>query len=77
MKVQVCTGKTCKERFSQYILTRLQNDKELYDMHSVDVCECPCTGNCKIGPSVIIDGNVETHMNPAKASEMIREKRKQ
>ncbi len=48
MKVQVCSGKSCKERFSQYIITRIQNDTKFYDdWKGVEVIEETCMGQCK------------------------------
>lgn len=70
MKIQVCTGKTCRERYSEYILARLERDRELFWLDNLIVETCPCTGNCKDGPNMLIDGKVELHCNPIKASKM-------
>ena len=75
MKVQVCTWKTCSDRFSQYIIDRLEKDKNFYELKDLEVDKCPCTWNCKIGPSVIFDGTVQTYMNPITASDIIRGKK--
>lgn len=73
--IQVCNGKACAGRFSEYIKTRLESDKKFYDLPNVDVVNCPCTGNCKVGPSVIY-GNEEVsiYMDPPKASKAMVEK---
>ncbi len=71
MKVEVCTGRTCKSRFSGYILTRLENDKKNLNLKKLILHECPCTGNCKKWPNVIFDGKKEEYMNPAKASKIV------
>lgn len=68
MKIQVCTGKTCKERFSEYILARLERDKESFWLDNLIVDTCPCTWNCKDGPNILVDGKLEMHCNPIKAS---------
>lgn len=68
MKIEVCTGKSCKGRFSEYILTRIKNDIEKYKISGVDCSTCLCTGNCQKWPNVLFDGKREEHMNPAKAS---------
>ncbi len=67
--IQVCNWKACSGRFSEYIKTRLESDKKFYDLPNVDVVNCPCTGNCKVGPSVIFwNEEVSIYMDPAKAS---------
>jgi hypothetical protein len=68
MKIQVCTWKTCKERFSEYILARLERDKQSFGLDNLMVESCPCTGNCKDGPNLLVDGKLEIHCNPIKAS---------
>ena len=74
MKIQVCTWKTCKGRFSEYILNRLESDKKFYNLKDVEVSTCPCTWNCKIWPSVMFNSEVENGMNPVKASKMMMDK---
>ena len=75
MKIQVCMWKACSEKFSEYILTRLDSDKKFYDLDNCIVEKCPCTWNCKVWPTVVIDWHVETHMDPAKASKMMMDKK--
>ncbi|QFR39378.1 (2Fe-2S) ferredoxin domain-containing protein [Candidatus Gracilibacteria bacterium 28_42_T64] len=74
MKVQVCCGKTCKSRFSEYIITRLENDKQKFNLDNLEIEESKCMGDCKIGPNIMIAGNKEKGMNPAKVSELVRAK---
>jgi len=76
MKVQVCSWKTCKERFSEYIITRLENDKIRDGLDHLIIEEAKCMGHCKMWPNVKIDGNVEHNMGPAKVSEIIHKKLK-
>lgn len=76
MKIQVCTGKKCKQRWSEYILERLKNDKEFYKLNSLIIEECGCKNNCKNWPIVIVDGKEETHMNGVKASKILLDKMK-
>jgi len=71
MKVQVCTGKGCKERFSEYILTRLENDKKFYDKDSLIIEEFKCMGDCKNWPNILIDKEIHTRVTPATASEKV------
>lgn len=71
MKIQVCRGKTCSERFSEYILKRLESDKELFHLDNIIIEACPCTGNCQKWPNIVIDGKIEHGMNPIKASKIV------
>lgn len=75
MKVQVCVWKACKDKFSEYILTRLESDKKFYNLHNTIVEKCPCTWNCKTWPSVVMDWHIEKYMNPAKASKVMIDKK--
>jgi NADH:ubiquinone oxidoreductase subunit E len=76
MKVQVCKWRTCTERFSEYIATRLENDKKLYNCDSVVIEESKCMGNCKCWPNIKVDWKMESYMTPARASEIVRTKQK-
>jgi NADH:ubiquinone oxidoreductase subunit E len=75
MKVQVCHGKTCTERFSEYINTRLENDKAKFGLN-IEIENSPCMGQCKRGPNVKIDGEIHNYCNPAKAAELLKPKPK-
>lgn len=68
MKISVCTWVSCKDRFSEYIITRLKNDKERFNLDTLFIEECLCTWNCKTGPNIKVDGDIRPYMNPAKAS---------
>ena len=76
MKVQVCCWKTCKERFSEYIITRLENDQEKHNVSKLEIEESKCMWDCKIWPNIRIDGNKQNGMNPAKVSELVKGKPK-
>lgn len=75
MKLQVCHGKTCTERFSEYINTRLENDKSKFDLN-IEIEKSPCMGQCKKWPNVKKEGEINNYMNPAKAAELIKVKQK-
>ncbi len=75
MKVQVCHGKTCSERFCEYINTRLENDKKKFNLN-IEVENSPCMWQCKRGPNVKIEWEIHNYMNPAKAAELIKPKSK-
>ena len=70
MKIKVCTGKTCNDRFSEYIVTRLKNDKDRFNLDNVIIEECLCTWKCSEWPNVVADWNHYNYMNPAKASNL-------
>lgn len=74
MKIQVCTWKICKERWSEYILKRLERDKEKFELDNVLVHNCACMWHCKEWPNVMFDKHVEHHMDPSKASKMMMDK---
>lgn len=72
MKVQVCTGKSCKWRYSNYVITRIQNDIKFYDGWDwVEVVEELCMGNCKKWPNLKLKNQIINYCSPAKASEII------
>lgn len=75
---KVCTGKACKARFSEYILTRIRNDQTKFDPEKkTTIEECTCLGRCTEGPNIMIDKELLTRMNPIKASELLQKKIKQ
>lgn len=77
MKIQVCTGKSCKSRFSEYIIKRIEGDKKKFNLENVTFEKCPCQWNCKEWPTVLIDGKKESYSDPLKISKIIFEKMKQ
>lgn len=69
--MKVCTGKACKERFSAYILARLNADKAKFDKNDTMAIEsCGCLGKCSEGPNFLCDKELFTRGNPVKASEV-------
>ncbi len=75
MKIQVCTGKRCSEKFSEYIIKRLQNDKIFYDISDIDIQQVSCMGSCESAANIKIDGTLHHYMNPLKASDLIFQKK--
>lgn len=71
MKIKVCTGKNCKNKFSEYIVQRLQNDVNRFNLENVEVEEVMCQWKCEEWPIVRIDKNMLTKSTPIKASEML------
>lgn len=74
MKVKVCTWVSCKSRFSEYIVERLENDVKFSDLKNLKVEKCPCLWNCSKWPSILIDWKLEDRMNPWKASDLVNKK---
>lgn len=73
--ISVCTGKTCSERHSSYILKRLEADKEFYEYPEfITIEKCLCQWSCKIWPNVVFDWKIEHSQNPVKSSEILRTK---
>lgn len=42
MKIQICTGKACLANFSGYMITRVENEKQKYDLKNIDCEPCLC-----------------------------------
>lgn len=77
MKIQICTGKNCKSRFSEYILKRLESDIEMFQLKNIDVQTSPCMWHCEKWPNMKIDGKITHYNDPIKASKLMMEKNKQ
>jgi len=76
MKIKVCVWNTCKDKFSEYIITRLKNDKERFNLNDLVIEESLCMWECKKWPNIKVDGNIHNYINPAKASEFAFHKNK-
>lgn len=76
MKVKVCTWKMCSERFSPYILTRLENDKKTFNLNNLEIESSLCMWKCKVWPNVMIENECASKMNPFKTSELVFKKLK-
>ncbi|MDD5377061.1 MAG: (2Fe-2S) ferredoxin domain-containing protein [Candidatus Gracilibacteria bacterium] len=75
--MKVCTGKSCANRFSPYILKRLLAEKAKYDTSDKTVIEeCGCQGSCKTGPVIVMDTVISDRMDPIKASNLYLERLK-
>ncbi len=76
MKIQVCTWKMCKSRFSEYITKRLNADVEKFNLKNVILETCSCLWECKSWPNVLFDWKIEKYVDPVKASKIMFEKMK-
>ena len=77
MKVKVCTWKTCSERWSEYIIKRLENDKEFFDLDDLEIESSPCMWWCKEWPNIVIWNEKFKKMNPLKTSDLLFKKLKE
>jgi NADH:ubiquinone oxidoreductase subunit E len=42
MKIQVCTGASCKAKFSDYIIKRIERDIEKFDLKNIEIEKVNC-----------------------------------
>lgn len=71
MKINICTWKACSDRFSEYIVKRLESDKLRFNLDKVIIEKTVCTWNCKVWPVVSFDNNMELRIDPIKASRIM------
>lgn len=71
MKIQVCTWKSCSEKFCKYTITRLENDTKFYDWKNIEILEEACMWQCKKWPNIKIKNQTINYIHPAKASEIV------
>jgi NADH:ubiquinone oxidoreductase subunit E len=67
----VCTGRSCSERMSSYILLRLQREFVNKENEAI-ITTCLCQGKCAEGPTLTINGEITTRHNPISASEELK-----
>ncbi len=77
MEVKVCTWKMCSERWSEYILKRLENDKKTFNLDKLDIQTSLCMWWCKQWPNVVIWNEKFDRMNPLKTSDLLFKKLKE
>ena len=76
MKIKVCMWSACKDRFSEYIITRLKNDKQIFNIDDLIIEESLCMWECKKWPNINVDWNIYNYITPVKASEFVFYKNK-
>lgn len=74
MKIRVCRWKSCSEKFSNYIITRIENDKKRFNLKDIEIEETLCMWKCSEWPNVFIDNEFHNKCNPLKISELIFKK---
>lgn len=73
--IKVCTGKRCSEKFSWYIIKRLEADKKFYHYdENIKIEPSACMGRCENWPNVNFGDEVIGQQNPIKSSEILRKK---
>lgn len=78
LSLLVCTGRSCRERQSEYILKRLGNDFcSLGEPANIEIAPTLCRGRCQEGPILVehYDDKVQiehTRSNPIKASKIFK-----
>lgn len=73
--VKVCCWKTCSQKWSQYIIKRLEGDKKFYNYKNEIIIEkTQCMWNCEKAINVIIDNEKYENQNPIKSSEILYKK---
>lgn len=71
MKIKVCTWSACKDRFSDYIITRLKNDKQRFNLNDLEIEESLCMWQCPKWPNIKVDWEIKNYITPSKASEFL------
>ena len=77
MKIKICTWNKCLDKFSEYIVKRIKNDKNRFNLNTVEIEEVSCMWNCDNAPVIIIDNEKIEKINPLKASEILNKKLKE
>lgn len=73
MKVQVCSGWSCKSKFSEYIIKRLENDTIKFWYKKLRVESTLCLWWCKKWPNVTINGgDIMNYQDPAKVAARVQ-----
>lgn len=76
MKIKVCCWSTCKSRFSEYILKRLENDKTKLELENLVIEKISCMWKCEDWPNISINWNIFSKQNPIKTSQLVLKKLK-
>jgi hypothetical protein len=71
MIIKICNWNACKDRLNSYIIARLRNDIQKFNLTNVTIEEMPCMQMCEEWPIVRIDKEILKKANPIKASEMM------
>ena len=73
MIIKVCTGPACTKNFSKYTLERAESEAAKNPRIMVETCGCQ--GNCKNGPTVVIDGTKHNRVNGVELKKILNKKK--
>lgn len=76
MKIKICNWNSCKQKFSEYILKRLENDKEKLNLENLELEKSPCIWKCEFWINVSINWEIFSWQNPIKTSQLVIKKYK-
>lgn len=76
MEIKVCIWKACSWKFSNYIIKRIENDKEKFDLENIKIQTTSCMWKCENWPNICIDSENYWKQNPFKTSELLNKKLK-
>jgi NADH:ubiquinone oxidoreductase subunit E len=72
INLRVCTGRSCRERFSAYVVARLENDRtKFFPQEDIEIGTCLCRNRCEESPVIETDDGLYTRMNPIAASQLM------
>ena len=73
MDIKICTGRSCKDRFSHYMIERVDRDRAFYNWKQ-DMCcsECLCLWNCEKAPNISLNWEIHSYMNGTKLSKLLQ-----
>ena len=72
MIIKVCTGPACTKNFSKYTLKRAE--AEVAKHSGIVVKTCGCQGNCKNGPTVVINNTKHNRVNGVELKKILNKK---
>ena len=76
MLIKVCCGGSCKGRFSNYMITRIKNDINHFNLKDIEIEESKCMWQCKKWPNAKINEEIVNFCNGSKLSEIMFKKLK-
>lgn len=73
-KVRVCAGPVCKNRGSEKIKEKIENDlQKQNNFDSISVETCSCRGNCEFALNIEVNGNIFGNITEENVAEVIKD----